>query len=405
MYQLLGRSVEGGNNLIVDQIHEPGGGVPSRMAPLVLIGTVVTHLFGGSAGREGTAIQMGGSIASTVCRWLKIPSDDVRTILMVGVAAGFGSVFGTPLTGAIFAVEVLALGRMSYEALVPCLIGSIVGDATTRACGIAHTQYHVAVFANVGLLTSVPQLSWILLGKVGIASIGFGLASVLFAELSHSLTRIFKWAVPWSILRPVVGGAIVIAMVYLLGTRDYLGIGVTTDPHTPGGVSIVSCFNPGGAHALSWWWKILFTAITLGSGFKGGEVTPLFFVGAALGNTLAGLLGAPVDLFAALGFVAVFAGATNTPLACTIMAVELFGRQAGLLGSGFVVYSAVACFISYLLSGHSGIYLSQRIGTPKLQETDVPEDATLRTVRERRPRLGDLLSRATSEPDGSEPGK
>ncbi|HVT88153.1 MAG TPA: chloride channel protein [Tepidisphaeraceae bacterium] len=199
LYHSLGRSVEGGNNLIVEQIHEPDGGVPGRMAPLVLIGTVVTHLFGGSAGREGTAVQMGGSIASTVCRWLKLPAHDVRTLLMVGVAAGFGAVFGTPLTGAIFAVEVLAIGRMSYDALVPCLIGGIVGDATTTAWGIGHTHYHVASFANLGLVAVVPQISWLLLGKVAIASIAFGLASVLFAELAHSLSRVFKWALPWPV--------------------------------------------------------------------------------------------------------------------------------------------------------------------------------------------------------------
>jgi len=393
MYHRLGRSVEGGNNLIVEQIHEPGGGVPARMAPLELIGTVVTHLFGGSAGREGTAVQMGGSIAGTVCRWLKLPAPDARTLLMVGVAAGFGAVFGTPLTGAIFAIEVLAIGRMSYDALVPCLIGALVGDAATAAWGAGHTHYHVAAFASLGLVEQVPPISWLLLGKVALASVTFGLASVLFAEMAHGLARVFRWAVPWLIVRPALGGLIVVALVYLVGTRDYLGLGVTTDPHTPGGVSILSCFQPDGATPFSWWWKILFTAVTLGAGFKGGEVTPLFFVGAALGNTLAWMLHAPVDLFAALGFVAVFAGATNTPLACTMMAVELFGRQAGLLGSGFVVYAAVACFISYLLSGHSGIYLSQRIGTPKLSDADVPPDASLRAVRELQPGITNLLSR------------
>jgi H+/Cl- antiporter ClcA len=402
LYHFLGQSVEGGNNLIVEQIHEPGGGVPARMAPLVLVGTIITHLFGGSAGREGTAVQMGGSIASTICRWLKLPAEDVRTLLMAGVAAGFGAVFGTPLTGAIFAIEVLAIGRMSYDALVPCLIGAIVGDYVTSAWGIGHTQYHVATFANLGIATEAARISWPLLVKVTLASIAFGIAGVLFAELAHSLSRLFKLAVPSPIIRPAVGGAIVIAIVYLLGTRDYLGLGVTTDPHTPGGVSILSCFQPDGATPLSWWWKILFTTITISSGFKGGEVTPLFFIGAALGNTLAWLLHAPVDLFAALGFVAVFAGATNTPLACTIMAIELFGKQPGLLTSGFIIYAAVACFIAYLMSGHTGIYLSQRIGTPKTTDVDVPLEAPLDTVRERRSGLNDLLIRAAGRRDNDE---
>lgn len=187
---------------------------------------------------------------------------------------------------------------------------------------------------------------------------------------------------------------IVIALAWLIGP-DYLGLGVSADPHYPGQVSIVSSFHEGGATYWSWLWKIIFTAVTLSSGFKGGEVTPLFFIGAALGNTMARILHAPVDLFAALGFVAVFAGATNTPLACTIMGIELFaGTRPGLIHSGLVVYLATACFLAYLLSGHSGIYLSQRIGTPKLAAPDLPADASLRTAREHRPRLGGgLLAR------------
>jgi H+/Cl- antiporter ClcA len=192
-------------------------------------------------------------------------------------------------------------------------------------------------------------------------------------------------------LRPAVGGLLVIALAWLIGP-DYLGIGVNPDPRHPDQVCIVSCFQIGGASWWSWWWKILFTAVTLASGFKGGEVTPLFFVGAALGNVMGRLLHAPVDLFAGLGFVAVFAGATNTPLACTIMAVELFaGGSSDLVHSGFVVYAATACFLAYLLSGHSGIYLSQRIGTPKLSSSNLPPDTSLRTARDLHPRFASSL--------------
>jgi H+/Cl- antiporter ClcA/PII-like signaling protein len=388
MYHLFGKAVEGGNNLIMEQIHEPGGGVPSRMAPLVLVGTVITHLFGGSAGREGTAVQMGGSIASTVGRWLRLSQIDTRTLLMCGVAAGFGAVFGTPLTGAIFAVEVLAIGLMDYQAIVPCLIASIAGDWVTSAWGIRHTHYHIGAFVHMNLLHGVPQLNWLLLGKVAIAAVAFGLASVVFAELAHGLHRVFKWAMPWPTLRPALGAILVIGLAFAVGP-DYLGLGVTADPHYPNQVSILSSFQEGGATYWSWWWKILFTAVTLSSGFKGGEVTPLFFVGAALGNAMARLLHAPVDLFAALGFVAVFAGATNTPLACTIMGIELFAAsQSELIHSGLVVYLATACFLAYLLSGHSGIYLSQRIGTPKVFSPELPPDTSLRTARELQPRLG-----------------
>jgi H+/Cl- antiporter ClcA len=395
-YHLFGKSAEAGNNLIVDEIHEPGGGVPARMAPLVLIGTVVTHLFGGSAGREGTAVQMGGSIAATAGRHARLSADDLRTLLMCGIAAGFGAVFGTPLTGAVFAIEVLAIGLISYQSVVPCLVASIVADWATTAWGIHHTAYPLASFRHLVLVHGAPRFSWLLAAKVSGAAIAFGLASVLFAELSHSLQRIFKWIIPSPIFRPALGGAIVIGLAFAVGF-DYLGLGVIADPHHPNQVSILSSFQPGGATALSWWWKILFTAVTLAAGFKGGEVTPLFFIGAALGNALARAMGAPVDLFAALGFVAVFAGATNTPLACTLMGIELFaGASPELIPSGLPVYLAIACFVSYLFSGHSGIYLSQRIGTPKIQGPP-NADASLRAAREARPALlGRLLHRKSS---------
>lgn len=377
-YYLLGKSVEAGNNLIMDEIHEPGGGVPARMAPMVLIGTVATHLFGGSAGREGTAIQMGGAIASAFAKssfGKFLNQADTRTLLIAGVAAGFGGVFGTPLTGAIFALEVLAIGRLSYDALIPCLIASIVSDWACQAWNIHHTVYHVP-----SLLTTadnlIAHLDWIIVFKVMISGVAFGLASLLFSELTHGLSKLFKKLIKWPMFRPFVGGLIVIAMVYMLGTRDYLGLGVSNPD--PDGVSILSCFTQGGAMPMSWWWKLLFTAVTLGAGFKGGEVTPLFFIGAALGNTMAWLLGAPADLFAAIGFVAVFAGATNTPLACTIMGIELFGPQ-------HVVYLAIGCFLAYMFSGHSGIYVAQRIGTPKLLNHP-PEHTTIGQVRDNHPR-------------------
>ncbi len=381
MYGAFGKSVAAGNNLIVDEIHAPGGGVPARMAPLVLIGTVATHLFGGSAGREGTAIQMGGSIAAEVGRRLRLDAVDTRQLLTAGVAGGFGAVFGVPLAGAIFAVEVLALGRLNYEAILPCLIASIVGDWTTRAWGIHHTTYAIAALSPL----ETTHLSWPLLGKVALAAVAFGLAGTLFAELTHGLGQVFKKVCPWPLGRPVIGGLIVIGLAHAVG-RDYLGLGVHLNPGAK--VSLVTCFQPGGATAFSWWWKLLFTAVTLSSGFKGGEVTPLFFIGAALGNTAGWLLGAPVDLFAGLGLVAVFAGATNTPLACTIMGVELFaGGGSDLVGNGFAVYLAVACFVAYLTSGHSGIYLSQRIGTPKVAG-EWGEGDSLRTARERAPAVG-----------------
>lgn len=358
LYARFGGNSEGGANLLMDAIHgrRQGDGtimVPRRMAPLILFATVVTHLFGGSAGREGTALQMGGSIASAFGHALRLERSDVRILLISGIAAGFSGVFGTPLAGTVFALEVLVLGRMKYDALIPCMIAALIADWVCRAWGISHLDDVVPLSA---LPPSMAAFDWWLMGKVALAGIAFGLASILFAELTHGIQHFFKRIIKWQSLRPFVGGVIVIALVYLLGTRDYLGLSVSSPD--PNAVTLTSAFALHGADSLSWFWKLLFTAVTLGSGFKGGEVTPLFFIGATLGNVLAGLLNAPVDIFAALGFVAVFAGATNTPLACTIMGMELFGTE-------YAVYFAAASFISYICSGHSGIYPSQRIGTPK----------------------------------------
>ena len=346
LYKYFGKNSDAGNNLIMDEIHTPGGGVPARMAPLVLFSTVVTHLFGGSAGREGTAVQIGGSLAQWFSRRMRLSPADTRLLLMTGVAAGFGAVFGTPVTGTIFALEVLAIGRIQYDALLPCLMASVLADLSCSAWGIHHTPYHIQPV----------EFSFLLLGEVILAGLAFGLASNLFSTLSHAIkTYTKKWIRPaWLI--PVAGGLLIIGGCFLLGNQDYLSLGVTGQ--YPNSVSIVSSFHAGGASGLSWWWKLLFTAVTLGTGFKGGEVTPLFFIGAALGNTLATLSGAPIDLLAGLGFIAVFAGATNTPIACTLMGVELFGPSPA-------IYYAVACFTAYYFSGRSGIYSAQRTAVPK----------------------------------------
>lgn len=371
LYHWLGRSVEGGNNLIVEQIHEPGGGVPLRMAPLIFLGTIVTHLFGGAAGREGTAVQLGGTLASGFGRLFRLDEEGLRIILMAGIAAGFGAVFGTPLAGAIFALEVLAIGRVEYGALVPCLVAAIVGDWTCRLWGIEHGIFHIAAQATG--LTPAP-IEALLLIKSALAGVALGLVGLLFSEVSHGFGDVVKRWIRFAPLRPLIGGFAIIALVYLLGTRDYLGLGVwSPDPQAP---TIARFFDPG-TDNWSWALKILFTVVTLGTGFKGGEVTPLFFIGAALGHALGSALGAPVDLFAGLGFVAVFAGAANTPLACTLMGIELFGATSG-------IYIATACFVAYLCSGHSGIYLSQRLAISKTVARRVGEETPLRTIRGQR---------------------
>ncbi|UDY34062.1 voltage-gated chloride channel family protein [Dermatobacter hominis] len=335
-----GRSVEGGN-LILDEIHDPTDWVPRRMAPMILIGTITTHLFGGSAGREGTAIQMSGSLTDAASRLLRLGRDDRRIMLVTAIAGGFGAVFGVPLAGAVFALEVQSVGRLRYEALVPCLTASVTGDLVVEGLGIGHTLTpHLGqVDLSVGLLL-----------KVALAGALFGLASVAFSIGDHWVKRAFGRWVAWPPARPLLGGAMVVALTLAVGNRLYNGLSE--------GLAEASLL---GAHVPTWAFalKLLFTIVTLGSGFVGGEVTPLFVIGATLGATLAAPLGVPPELLAALGFVAVFAGASNTPLACTIMGVELFG-------AGAVPYFAVACVMSYVFSAHQGIYRTQRSSGPKV---------------------------------------
>jgi H+/Cl- antiporter ClcA len=356
LYDLAGKRTEKGNNLILDEIHEPSTGVPLRLAPLVLIATLITHLFGGSAGREGTAVQMGGSLADALSKPFRLDAEDRKTLLLCGMAAGFGAVFGTPVTGALFAVEVLFLGQILHTALLPCLIASLLADIACQFWGVGHVSYSIL---SEAITLTAPANWWnagLLLGKVIVLGAIAGLVSAAFSKLTNQIKHTANLLLPRGWLIPIVGGLIVIGLSLIPGNQDYLGLGVwNADPSV---VTISSAFSVGGADSMSWAWKLLFTAVTIGMGFKGGEVTPLFFIGATLGNALAVWMGAPVDLMAGLGFIAVFAAATNTPIACTIMGIELFG------GEHFLFF-AIACFTAYYFSGHTGIYSSQRSLAPK----------------------------------------
>ena len=354
MYRKFGSAVEAGNNLVLDEIHDPKRTIPIRMTPLILVGTFITHLFGGSAGREGTAIQTGASLADQLAKPFRMNARERRVLLMAGISAGFASVFGTPLAGAIFGMEVLAFGAISYDAIAPCFIAAFIGEFTTHAWGAHHTIYTVS---------EVPALDVLRVIFASTAGACFGLVGGAFSKLTHAIGGIFKKHVAWPPLRPFIGGSIVAIAVFVLGTTRYIGLGIPT---------IVASFH-GQQPPYDFAGKFLFTAVTLGAGFKGGEVTPLFFIGATLGNALSHILPLPPSLLAGMGFVAVFAGAANTPIASTFMAVELFGGEAG-------AYAGIACVVSYLFSGHAGIYNSQRIGRSKHQHLSDEEGLSLAMV-------------------------
>ncbi|MBK0369165.1 voltage-gated chloride channel family protein [Flavobacterium agrisoli] len=337
-YFYWGKEVVKGNNLLLEEYHQPQKTIPFKMAPLVLFGTIITHLFGGSAGREGTAVQMGGAIADQFQCFFKLSISDRKTLLILGISAGFASVFGTPLTGAIFAVEVVYFSKINYKTIPLSFITAYAAYYTVEMWQVAHTHYQIPF---------VPPLSLSLTGYSVAAAILFGLAAMLFSRGTHFWNSLFK-KINFPPFRPLLGGFI-LALVFLnFNFEKFEGLGVPT---------IVTAFK-----TTSDWpdflLKILFTSFTLGAGFKGGEVTPLFFVGATLGSALSVVIPLPIALLAGMGFVAVFSGATHTPIACTIMGIELFGISCAL-------YVGIACVIAYFASGTVGIYQSQIVLGPK----------------------------------------
>jgi H+/Cl- antiporter ClcA len=310
-YHRFGESVVKGNNQLLEEFYNPQQVIPLRMAPLVLMGTLITHLFGGSAGREGTAVQMGGALADQLTKWLKLGNEDRKIILTVGVAAGFSSVFGTPLAGTVFALEWLVVGRVRYESLIPAILGAYIAHyVCAEFWNVHHTVYSAGAIPNLDLMT----LLWIIP-----AGIAFGLTGRAFAKATHEVSALFKKFIHYPPLRPFIGGVMVALLIWISGTTKYIGLGIPT---------IQEAFVndlPGYDFLV----KIGMTSLTLGAGFKGGEVTPLFYTGATLGNALSQIIPLPLGIMAAMGFVAVFAGATNTPLACTLMGIELFGAETG----------------------------------------------------------------------------
>lgn len=338
-YHYFGTSIVKGNNLLLEEFHSPKQIIPFKMAPLVLFGTLLTHLCGGSAGREGTAVQMGGAIADQFTKIFRLSNSDRKLLLIIGISGGFAAVFGTPIAGAIFALEIMVLGRMRYESVLPSITAAVASHYVCLFWGAHHTLYFIP---------EVPRMGVQNLFITVFAGILFGLTAMWFSKSIHFVSTISSKIVSYAPLRPFIGGVLIALFVFFTGSTKFIGLGIPT---------IVEAFYvslPASDFAI----KLLITAFTLGVGFKGGEVTPLFFMGATLGSALFIFLPLPIALLAGMGFVAVFSGATNTPIACTIMGIELFGIESG-------VYMAIACFVAYLFSGHTGIYSSQIIGGSK----------------------------------------
>ncbi|MBB4803131.1 H+/Cl- antiporter ClcA [Flavobacterium nitrogenifigens] len=332
-YYYWGESVVKGNNLLLEEYETPKKVIPFKMAPLVLLGTLLTHLFGGSAGREGTAVQMGGAIADQFTKLFKLDNSERKILIILGISAGFASVFGTPLAGAIFALEVLYFSKINFKSIVLSFLVAYAAYFTVEFWEIKHTHYSIPVIPELSLNNIIFTII------VGVLS---GFAALLFARSTHFWGSLFSKNIKYPPLRPVIGGVVLAIAIAGFGFTKFSGLGVPV---------IVDAFSTPNER-YDFLLKILFTGFTLGAGFKGGEVTPLFFVGATLGSALSTVIPMPIALLAGIGFVAVFSGATHTPIACTIMGMELFGIAPG-------IFIAIACVIAYFSSGSIGIYKSQ----------------------------------------------
>lgn len=337
IYYKYGNNSSKGNNLIIQRINEGEVYIPFRMAPLVFLGTFITHLFGGSAGREGTGVQIGASISARLGKILKLNSEDTTIIIISGVSSGFGVVFGTPIAGTIFGLEVSTVGRMRYEAIIPCLVSSYIGNSIASLFNVQHTYYHMEEVA-----TNNPSVFY----KVILCAILFGVVSKIFSETTHYLKEYFTEKFPKSYVKSFVGGVIIIILILIINDRSYLGLSLDL---------LKNSFNqPVIEYAFII--KLILTSITLATGFQGGEVTPLFVIGATLGNCLSPIVNLPISFLAGLGMIGVFCGGTKTPIASFVMALELFGGVN-------IKYIFLVCAISYVFSGRSGIYTSQENNT------------------------------------------
>lgn len=340
LYKLFKMSDSTGTNQIIDSIRTDNH-VPIILAPLIFISTVITHLLGGSAGREGAALQLGGSIGSFVGNILKLDNKDMHLIVLCGMSGVFSALFGTPLTATLFAMEVISIGVIYYSSLVPCLVSSIVAYGVSLYYGIKPVHY---------VLSYIPKLSFKTIAVTVMLAASLAVLSIIFCVTMHKTEHFMKHIIQNDYLRGFTGGLIIVVLTLLLGTNDYNGAGMNIIENAMNGIVKPEAFLL----------KIIFTAITIGAGFKGGEIVPTFFIGSTFGCILGGLLGLNPGFSAAIGLVSLFCGVVNAPIASIILSIELFGTEGLLL-------FAIACSVSYMLSGYYGLYSSQKIIYSKLK--------------------------------------
>lgn len=334
LYHLFHDEKDTGTNLVISAIHS-GDELPFRMAPLIFVSTLITHLFGGSAGREGAALQMGGSIGNAIGKFFRFDEKDKHVMIMCGMSAAFSALFGTPMAAAIFSMEMVSVGIMYYIALVPCVISSLV------AHGVA-TSYHVS--NELFLIRDIPAFDVVNAVKISFLAVCCAMVSILFCVVLHQTEHLYKRFFKNPYLRVFVGGLLVVGMTLVVGNYNYNGTGINI---------IESCIN-GSVRPEAFVLKIIFTALTLGAGYKGGEIVPSFFTGAAFGCLFGNLMGFSPTLCTAVGMASVFCGVTNCPITSLLISFELFGYDG-------MPYFLLAVAFSYMLSGYFGLYRSQKI--------------------------------------------
>jgi H+/Cl- antiporter ClcA len=330
VYHHYGQDVAAGNNLIFEEIHNPKKVLPLKMAPFILFGTVWTHLFGGSAGREGTAVQMGASLTDQLGRRFHLSAEERKYLLIAGTGAGFGAAIGAPWAGFIFGMEVIHAGKLKFYAWVECAIAAFVGYYTAILLQAPHSQFP---------RFSMPAFEFKTVFYITIAGLFFGLTAWTFSHLTHAIEKAQSKLFRYAPLKPLVAGVLLVFIYYLLGTTKYAGLGIPT----------IQAALQNAETFITPLLKMILTALTVGSGFKGGEFVPLVYVGSTLGSALSTVLPVSLPLLASLGFAAVFAGAAKTPLACAIMAAEIFGWH-------LAPYALLTCYVSYFASGKKSIY-------------------------------------------------